>query len=629
MVARLDTTPHKDVHVRDSLFSSDSIADEHDENGFLFEYAPVGYLVFDSSGHIRSANPMGATLLNCPREELIGQAFEQFVADEDWLVFSEFIEEVFETRVKETCRLKLAQSRPVPSYVRIEALAIPSKGECLAVLVDITEKKKAEQALAESKYHLAKAQSMTHVGSWSFDVATGEVNASDELLRILRLTPEQMNQEMFASVVHPEDKDTVLQHLNRGMEQGVSYEIEHRLLFDDGSSRWVYTIVEPVLDLNGVVIRLYGTTQDVTQRKQAEVDISNKTNELQAIFDSIEDGICVYNQEGQLQHHNLISPALFAGKIFEGSPCRHVFHPESESCPPTCPVLNALDGERSDASLVHVDAKANPAYIDVTATPIKDALGGKNRALVFFRDVTDKRMQEMRLIQTEKMSSLGVLATGIAHEINNPLTSVACCSEALIRRFNENPGLNDEAVLSVFPAYLDTILTEAYRCKKIIDNLLSFGRNADDSSSKVDINASLVEIIELLQHQTKYQDVSVISSLDKSLPRIKGNPSSLRQVFMNLLVNALQSIVSEGQIEVTTEVSEDSRVVVSVRDTGCGMPQGIIDRIWEPFFTTKDVGQGVGLGLSISYNIVKEHGGKITLESTEGEGSLFIVSLPI
>jgi two-component system, sporulation sensor kinase E len=525
--------------------------------------------------------------------------------------------------------LRLARTDPQPLYVRIEALVTESGLECLAVLVDITEKKRAEQALSESEYNLAKAQSMTHVGSWSFDPASQEVQASAELLRIMRLRPEETNQEAFASVVHPDDHATVIERLRLGAEHGKSYEIEHRLLFDDGTTKWVYTIVEPSVSSAGKVVKLYGTTQDITLRKQAEVDLRNKTNELQAIFDSIGDGIIVYDQAGRIQHHNLISPQFFPDKTQPGAGCRDIFHPGTPARSQDCPVERALKGERVDISLATAREGQKIRYLDITATPIKDALGEKNRALVFFRDVSEKILQEMHLIQTEKMSSIGVLATGIAHEINNPLTSVAGFAEALLRRFRDEPVMQEDPRLDVFPHYLEVIVREVYRCKEIIDHLLSFGRKSDGSSAMVDLNLLLQEVLELLRYQPKFKTIRVVSSLQQNLPRLRGDSSGLRQVCMNLLVNAHQAVKASGIVEVATTLTEDGMLAMVIRDTGCGMSQEILDRIWEPFFTTKDVGKGLGLGLALTYNIVKSHGGEIRLESKAGEGSQFTVLLPV
>lgn len=605
------------------------MTESRDWYAFLFEHAPVGYCIFDSEGRISSVNRTGAALLEADQTELKGRNFTEFIAADDRPIFLQFTERVFSSSKNETCRLELIKTSSHPFFVRIEGLSTKNCKDCLAILVDITEKKRAVKALSESEYNLAKAQSMTNVGSWSYDPLSGEIQASAELLRIMRLRPDQANREMFASVVHPEDYSVVMNQLHRGIECGRSYAIEHRLQFDDGTLRWVYSIVEPSFNFTGKVLKLYGTTQDITQRKKVEVELRNKTNELQAIFDSIGDGILVYDHDGRVQHHNLISPQLFPGKVSTGSPCQNIFHTGTFSKSEQCPVERAIKGQRVDISMVLPCSEHGSHYLDVTATPIKDALGEKNRALVFLRDVSEKRLQEMHLIQVEKMSSIGVLATGIAHEINNPLASVAGCAEALLRRFRDMPTLEADPVLAIFPQYLETIIRESYRCKGITDHLLSFGTKSDGIVAKVDINMALVEIIELLKYQPRYQQVRVVSNFSPVLPRIKGDPSGLRQVFMNLLVNAYQAINGAGKVEVSTEKFDNDTVSIVIRDSGCGMDQRIIDRIWEPFFTTKEVGHGTGLGLAITYNIIKKNGGAIKLTSRVGEGSEFMVLLPI
>jgi len=241
-----------------------------------------------------------------------------------------------------------------------------------------------------------------------------------------------------------------------------------------------------------------------------------------------------------------------------------------------------------------------------------------------------KRLHEMQLIQTEKMSSIGVLATGIAHEINNPLTSVAGYAEALLRRFRDEPSLGTDSRLDVFPKYLEVIVREAYHCKGIIGSLLNFGRKSDGLLGTVDLNRILSEILELLRHQPNYAEMEVVAELKENLPPILGDPSGLRQVFMNLLINACHAIKDGGRVEVSSSYSDKDRAIyIHVRDTGCGISHDVIDRIWDPFFTTKDVGKGVGLGLALSYNIVKRHEGEISVKSTVGEGSEFTVRLPV
>lgn len=596
----------------------------------LYDFAPVGSFTFDRQGGIRTVNLTGANLLGVERALLTNLRFEQLVADQDRSIFIDFLQKVFLGRDKMTCRVKLLINGRAPLYVRIEAMAAETGDECHAAMVDITERKRAEEHLRESEYNLAKAQSMSHVGSWRSDPLTGELRVSDELLRIMHLGREEATPEMLANLIHPDERDSVLALLQHGAEQGNSYEIEHRLLLRDGSSKWVSTIVEPSVNIARQVVKLYGTTQDITERKQHEVRLRNKSNELQAIFDAVNDGVIVFDHNGRIQHLNHICPQFFPEEVLAGGGCREVFHPDTALSPLNCPVELALHGERVETSMVSVREGHNTRYIDITANPIKDELGEKTRALVFLRDVTLKRLHEMQLIQTEKMSSIGVLATGIAHEINNPLTSVAGYAEALLRRFRDEPSLGRDIRLDDFTRYLEVIVREAYHCKGIIGSLLNFGRKSDGLLATVNLNRLLTEILELLRHQPNYEEMEVVSRLKDNLPSILGDPSGLRQVFMNLLINACQAIKDGGRVEITSNYSDKDRtIVVQVSDTGCGIARDVIDRIWDPFFTTKEVGKGVGLGLALSYNIVKRHGGEISVKSRVGEGSQFTVRLPV
>jgi PAS domain S-box-containing protein len=471
---------------------------------------------------------------------------------------------------------------------------------------------------------------MSQVGSWRSDPLTGELRVSDELLRIMRLDREEATPEALANLIHPEDRESVMALMRQGSEQGNNYEIEHRLLLRDGTSKWVFTIVEPSVNIARQVVTLYGTTQDVSQRKHDEVRLRNKKNELQAIFDAVNDGVIVFDHNGSIQHHNHICPQFFPEAVLSGGGCREVFHPEVAFSPHNCPVELALHGERIETSLVSVGEDNNTRYIDITANPIKDEMGEKTRALVFLRDVTLKRVHEMQLIQTEKMSSIGVLSTGIAHEINNPLTSVAGYAEALLRRFRDEPTLGSDSRLADFPKYIEVIVREAYHCKGIIGSLLKFGRKSDGLIGSVNINGLLQEIMELLKHQPNYEEMEVVARLKENIPAILGDSSGLRQVFMNLMINACHAVKNGGRVEVSTSHSAKERAIyIQVRDTGCGIAPDVIDRIWDPFFTTKDVGEGVGLGLALTYNIVKRHGGEIKVASLPGKGARFTVMLPL
>ncbi|HYS44075.1 MAG TPA: ATP-binding protein, partial [Geobacteraceae bacterium] len=306
--------------------------------------------------------------------------------------------------------------------------------------------------------------------------------------------------------------------------------------------------------------------------------------------------------------------------------CRALFHPDSEHLPEQCPVEQALTGKSMQISFTTTKGVGESRYFDVTATPIEDP-NEQTRALVFIRDVTEKRLNELQLLQAEKMSSIGMLAAGVAHEINNPLTSVAGYAEALLRRFRDEPQLVDDPRLGDFRKYLEVIIRESYRCKGIIDSLLSFSRKSEGTIGLVDVNQILNDVLELVRHKARNENIEIREALQQDLPMVMGDAAGLRQVFLNLTMNALQAIDGPGAIEIAT-FERNGMVTATIRDSGCGIPPTLMDQIWDPFFTTKDVGKGVGLGLAVTYNIIKKHGGEVHVESKHGQGSKFTVRLP-
>lgn len=387
--------------------------------------------------------------------------------------------------------------------------------------------------------------------------------------------------------------------------------------------------LERLLGLDNSKIGFYGEVkQKIQELEAANQGLRSKGNELQAMFDSISDGVVVYDHNGIVQHRNHVCPKLFPQETLPGCSCRELFHPEHHSAPLLCPVERALAGERVEISFTSQLSRGKIRYFDVTATPIEDIHGEMNRALVFLRDVTEKRLQELQLMQAEKLSSIGILAAGVAHEINNPLSSVAGYAEALLRRLNDEKSLIEDPRLDDFPKYLQVIIRESYRCKGIIDCLLSFSRKSDGSVCNVNFNDILLEVLELVRHKSRYEKIDIQTNLQSDLPDVTGDPAGLRQVCMNLLMNAHQAIKGSGIVEISTCTNEQSMVLFQIRDTGCGISKDAIDQIWDPFFTTKDVGQGLGLGLAVTYNIVKRFGGDITVESQTGKGSKFTVRMP-
>jgi len=243
---------------------------------------------------------------------------------------------------------------------------------------------------------------------------------------------------------------------------------------------------------------------------------------------------------------------------------------------------------------------------------------------------TYQELQEAqkRLSRSEKLAGIGTLAAGVAHEINNPLASVAGCAEGLIKRLdNLDFKTNDDK--EVFPDYLDTIYHETYRCKLIISKLLDFSRQKPPVFGKIDINTLVSDVVKTVGRQTDSKKVEVLLALSSRSPTIWGDVNQLKQVFTNFISNASDAIQHEGSIWVSTTSSDDS-VQITFKDTGYGIAPENLNKVFEPFFTTKEPGKGTGLGLAICYGIIEEHEGKISVDSKGiGQGTTFTISLPI
>ncbi len=254
----------------------------------------------------------------------------------------------------------------------------------------------------------------------------------------------------------------------------------------------------------------------------------------------------------------------------------------------------------------------------------------------YLKDVTAQKRLEQQLIRADKMASLGTLVAGIAHEINNPLGIIAGYSEALLDRIKSNAPLSVEE-FEDFPEYLQTIHNEIFRCKNILKTLLDFARPSSGMYREIDINELIKEVILLVNHRAKKLRHNIELQLTRATPKVLAEPGTLRQLFMNILINSMYFTAEGGSIVIKTEALHNTSgeftsvpegVCVSISDTGCGIPNDIIGKIFDPFFTTKPVGDGTGLGLSICHRIVEEHGGTIDVSSEEGMGTAFFIRLP-
>jgi PAS domain S-box-containing protein len=264
--------------------------------------------------------------------------------------------------------------------------------------------------------------------------------------------------------------------------------------------------------------------------------------------------------------------------------------------------------------------------VRLTATPLRAREAA--HVLVLVEDITRQKRLERQMVLTERLTTAGRLAAGVAHELNNPLATIAGCAEALKER-SQDTHLRDLDAFKDFPAYLGLIEEEAYRCKEITGSLLHFVRDPGSRRAPTDLNVLVDKVLELIGHQSRYAQSRLERRLDAELPDVVVNEGQLRQVFLGLASNALDAMDGRGTLTVATRRRNAREVEVAFIDEGPGIPEHILPRVFDPFFTTKPPGQGTGLGLAIAQGIVADHDGRFEVDSRVGAGTTFRVILPL
>jgi PAS domain S-box-containing protein len=256
--------------------------------------------------------------------------------------------------------------------------------------------------------------------------------------------------------------------------------------------------------------------------------------------------------------------------------------------------------------------------VNVSIAPLVGKSGDRIGRLILMDDITQRIRLEEQLVQNEKLTSLGLLAAGVAHEVNTPLAVISNYIQMLAKQL----PIGDPRHLLI-----EKVVKQTFRASEIVNNLLNFSRTGAVEFTEVNLNSVVEETLSLMAHPLKTAHVRVTRNLQQELPPVLGSNNRLQQVFLNLFMNARDAMPSGGVVEVRT-ASNNGTVEIEITDTGSGIPRENLHRIFDPFFTTKSSGRGTGLGLSVSYGIIKEHAGKVDVRSTPDKGTSFRLEFP-
>lgn len=361
-------------------------------------------------------------------------------------------------------------------------------------------------------------------------------------------------------------------------------------------------------------------------------EIRRNKEYLENLINSIDDGIVVVDRDYRVVTANSAYASYF-GRSKEGVIGEFCYAISRSLDAPCSQAIGTCPAQRTFASgalekTMHTlhDRDGNELTVEIYSSPLRDEKGEVFQVIEVWRDITERKHLEAHLSHSERLASLGLLASGIAHEINNPLASITTCIEGLQKRMRMSSGLDGEGLQGI-TEYLELIQGEAQRCKGITEKLLIMSRKPRPYLDFLDVNRSLSETISLIEFEAKENNIKIERDFGPDIPLIRGDDPQIRQVFLNIILNGIQAIGRDGTVKITTRKVNEA-VSISIEDTGCGIERRDLHRIFEPFFTRRPWGEGTGLGLFISNTIIKQHQGEILVESQPGRGTRFTILLP-
>jgi PAS domain S-box-containing protein len=498
------------------------------------------------------------------------------------------------------------------------------------VFANAIARKHADHALRESETRLTLATTAAGAGLWVIDLETEEVWVSEKTRELFHfLADEQLTYDSFFERVHPDDHEGVRRAVQETLQTGKELKCDYRIILPNADIRWIVSSGRRHSDANPT--RLMGTSVDITGRKQMEESIRNAAEEWQATFDSIPHGVMVLDRDLKILRHNAAAASLFKlpSSEIHGQFCHHLMH--GKSGPPVgCPVKRSLKMKNHQETELY-DAQRK-AWYQVSSDPILNEEGKITRVVHGIKDITERvemeekaRRQWVELAHVTRIGVMGELTSSLAHEINQPLTAIQS-NAAAARRFLSA----SEPDIAEVRQILDDIISDNKRAGGIIMKIRALLKKEQVSFEITDVKDLIADVLSLLRADTLLPELVITSEFSMGLPRISGDRIQLQQVIINLILNGTGAMKdlppSRRKLNIKTAIEKDGNVKVSVTDFGTGIEEDAMRHIFEPFYTTKQ--EGMGMGLSISRTIIEAHGGTMMASNNPEGGATFSFTLP-
>src|SRR4030043_1040400 len=599
----------------------------------IAEMGEDGIIVFDEDSRIEFANQMASEIMGLPKEQILGREFFSLIGKRD----EEFLEEMVmrgEGMGEKVCT-EMSLYPPKGEIKETEICIAPTRSEdgrikTYAYLRDITERKRFDKDLKESEEKYRNLFERVRHGLF---ISTKEGRFLDCNQAMWGVLGYQEKEEFLKIdiakdlYVNPEDRKT-FQGLVEKLGFVKDFEVEFKK--KNGQRITVLLTADAKKDEKGRVVGYEGINIDISDRKKMERELKEANEFLMNLIEDSVDGIIVTDMKGDILIFNKGAENLLdykAEEVVRKMNIRSIYQPGVAK--EVMEKLRSPDfggaGKLTSFPIFHRKKEGELIEGDLSASIIYDEKGNEIASIGIFKDLRERlrierelqKMQEA-LLQSEKLAAMGRLTSQVAHELNNPIYGIMNTLELL--KTEIPPERKRRRILELS-------LSEIQRLSEMLRNMLSFSKPEEEKRKPIKIDELIEGILLVMEKQMKESNIQVQVSFDPDTPEIMASTNQMRQVMLNILKNAKEAMPRGGTLFVRTS-KKDHRVLIHIQDTGIGISEEIKDKIFDAFFTTKQKVKGVGLGLSVCYGIIKNHGGEIKVESEVGRGTTFIISLP-
>ena len=598
----------------------------------------IGIIIGDLDGTITDSNDAFLQMLGYDRNDVARKTLNWIdMAPVEWRkVNEEHIAEIKSTGIAPTHETQLFRKDGSRLPVLCGAAIFDeARGQAVAFVADLTERKRADEALRRSEAFLAKGQTLSQTGTFSWRLATEEFIWSDELYRIYEFDPGvHITFAKIATRYHPEDKAIIMGVAEQARLGVMNFDYAHRLLMPDGAIKHIHVVAHRNCDEDGRV-EYFGAVQDITQRHLAEEARRLSEGRWKRIVDNSAIGIAVADLEGRFEIANAAFQRLIGFTEEELRERSFLDITESQFREQNSTLtLELLRGGRDQFNIEKQyrckDGRVVWARNNVSLLPGAD--GTPRNIMAIIEDISSRkaaeeslRMTRARLSRAAELATAAELSASIAHEINQPLSGIITNASTCLRMLGANPPNVDGARETV-----RRTLRDGNRASEVVTRLRALFNKKPPMLEMIDLNEAAREVIALLSNGLQANQVVLRTVFANDLSSVKGDRVQLQQVILNLIQNAIDSMMTvDGrmrELQIETKLDEGNHVCLAVKDTGIGLAGDALERMFESFYTTK--GNGMGIGLAISRSIIEGHEGRLWAETNDGPGVTFSFSIP-